>query len=427
MNETSLQIKHPKESLYITDILGAKIILHGKQIGRLADMLITETDHQLPEVTILYIRRPYGDPSLLVPWGNVKVLGLDEIVIGLADDIEKYQGEPTEDSVLLKDHILDKKVLDIEGREVEIVYDIKLVLKNNKLFVSEANISRYRLLRRLRLKWFANLFYSIANKERDKKIPWQYIQPIPTTISSFKGDIKLKILKEKLSEIHPADLADILEELDRKQRLVIFNELDAPSASDTLEEIEPAVQRDIVSSLQKDKVAQLIDMMTPGQAADILSALPIPEVDAILELLKKENVQKIKAIIEKQEEKILNFATSKILKFLPDITAKTVQEEYHQMAKDKDVLTYLYVINQQDTLLGVIDLQELIQAPKEVQLKDIMTAPVITLNPESTLKEALDLFVHYEFKAIPIIDPNKKLLGAILYRDIMNLKHRFWE
>ena len=105
-------------------------------------------------------------------------------------------------------------------------------------------------------------------------IPWTCIQPLPTNIGRFKGNVKLNVLKEKLSEIHPVDLADILEEMDHDQRVMVFSTLDHEQATDTLEEIEPKVQREIISSLSTEKVVQLINDMTPGQAADILSVLP---------------------------------------------------------------------------------------------------------------------------------------------------------
>ena len=157
-------------------------------------------------------------------------------------------------------------------------------------------------------------------------ISWTYVQPLPSPMGSFRGNVKLKVLMETLSEIHPVDLADILEELDNEQRVMIFSELDTGQASDTLEEIDPNVQRELVSSLKRERVVQLIDEMTPGQAADILSVLPASDAEEIILALDKENVKKIRAILEKQEETITDYATSEYIRFPPEIDCRSGNE-----------------------------------------------------------------------------------------------------
>ncbi len=410
-------------SYFLSEILGASVHLRNKKIGKLSDIIIRENG-KFPYVTHFYVTRSFGNPSLLIPWEHIRSITDKDVIIDI-DDLEKFEGVPAEEAVLLKDYILDKKVLDIEDREVEVVYDVKLVIKNNKLYVSEVDLSRYGLLRRMGLTGVANFIYNMADKIRDETISWAYIQPLPAKIGSFKGNVKLKILKEKLSEIHPVDLADILEELDPEQRVTIFDKLDTERASDVLEEIDPSVQRDIVSSLNKEKVALLIDKMTPGQGADVLSALPTVYVNTILELMDKEKAEKIQSILEKQEENILNFATQNFLKFQPGITVGQAREEYQRIARGKDVVMYLYIVDGQNKLLGIIDIKELLLAEDAAILKDIMATGIIRLKPESTLREASIMFARYSFRAIPVTDDNNIILGVVLYRDVMNLTHHF--
>jgi CBS domain-containing protein/sporulation protein YlmC with PRC-barrel domain len=426
MNENTVQNTNQFQPYYfLSEILGAKIILHGKKIGKLSDIIIKENG-KVPIVTHFYVSRSFGNPSLIIPWENIRSLTVKEVNID-TEGLGKYEGVPCEDALLLKDYILDKKVLDIEDREVEVVYDVKLVLKNNKLYVSDVDLSKYGLLRRIGLKGVANFIYKLADRIKDETISWTYIQPLPTKIGAFKGNVKLKILKEKLSEIHPVDLADILEELDHEQRVTIFDKLDTDHASDVLEEIDPSVQRVLVPSLKKEKAAILIDEMTPGQAADVLAALPFSEADIILKLLDKEKAKKIRSILEKQEENILNFATSNFLKFSPDMTVKQALEEYQRIAKGKSVIMYIYVVDSQNKLRGIIDIKELLMADDETMLRDIMPTNIISLKPESTLKEASAMFTRYSFRAIPVTDDNDKIDGVVLYRDVMNLTHHFLE
>ena len=407
----------------LSRMIGTKVFLNDKKIGKLADLIIYETE-KVPEVSHFVVARPFGYPTLYIPSERVENIEKKEILISI-DALENYEKEPKGTNIFLRNHILDKKVLDLDDNEVEVVYDVKLILRNNRLYASDVDISKYALLKRLGLKKLAKFIYNMANKIDKETISWTYIQHLPEHISSFKGDVKLKVLKEKLSEIHPVDLADILEELDPEQRVALFSELETEHASDTLEEIEPPVQRVLISSITKERAAELIDEMTPAQAADILAVLPNPDADNILKLLDEENAHKIQYLLDKHDENISNFATSEFIK-LPQIAiVGDVLDNFRTIAKDKDEVMYIYIIDMQDKLLGVIDLKELLQANPEDKLEDVMITHVISLSQESTLSEAAKLFARYSFRSIPITDDNEIILGVIPYRDVMNLKHRF--
>jgi magnesium transporter len=413
-----------ENAFFLSEILGARVYLRGKRIGKLSDLIIKENG-TLPVVTHLLVSRPFGESSL-VGWEAVRSMVPKSIQIEV-DKIEDLPHEPAEGAVLLKDYILDKKTLDLDGREVEVVYDIRLAERNKKLYVSEVDLSRYGLLRRMGLKGLADFIYKLADSIREQTISWKYIEPLPSTLGRFRGDVQLKVLREALGDMHPVDLADILEELDHEQRVKIFENLDPEQASDTLEEINPNVQRDLVSSINKEKMAQLIDDMTPGQAADVLAALSTSEADDIIELLSAENARKVRTIIEHQEENILDFTTHEFLTFAPDKTAEQVLDEYRTAARGKDSVMYLYIVDPENHLLGITDIKEVLQADEKALLKDIMTEDVIALDADSTLKEASKMFTRYNFRALPVIDAENKIVGVVPYRDIVGLKHHFVE
>ncbi len=425
MTQNTHPIKSSAErEFFLSELIGTRVMVAGKKVGKLIDLVIKENG-TLPVVTHFFISLPYGEKAL-VPWEKIKDTSLDGIII---DDtsISHYIGEPDENAVLLKDHVLDKEIIDMDGKGLEVAYDIKLALKKNKLYVSEVDLSRYGMLRRLKLTGLANFIYKMAESVREQTISWSLVQPLPTNISRFRGTLQLKVLKEKLADMQPVDIADILEEVDHDQRVQLFKELEPEQASDTLEEINPNVQRDLVSSLSKEKVAQLIDDMTPGQAADVLSVLPTPDAEDIIELLSDNNARKVKAIIEHQEENILDFTTHEYLTFSPEDTVEKVQEEYRTAAKGKDVVMYLYVVDADNRLLGIVDIKELLQANDKAQLRDIMVDNVISLDSDCALKEASTTFTRYNFRALPVTNSDQKLLGVVTYRDIIGLKHHFVE
>jgi Mg/Co/Ni transporter MgtE len=191
--------------------------------------------------------------------------------------------------------------------------------------------------------------------------------------------VKLRILKEKLKGLPPVDIVEILEELDHGQRLTVINHLEADHASDTLEAIGPNMQREIISSLKKEKVADLIDRMTPGQAADVLYVLTLEDQVAIMKLMVEGNLDKIKSILKKRQDTILNLVTERYLKAQPDETVQTVQDEYPKRAKGKDEIMYIHVTDEDSKLLGIIDVKELLQVDNKALLKDIMNKNIITL------------------------------------------------
>lgn len=414
-------LNHKEDSYFLTQLVGALAYLGDRRIGKLHDLVAVD-EGKVAEVKHLQITRPFGEPPLLVPLERTQLIGTREVILDI-DEPQRFIREPRPEEVLLRDYVLDKKVLDLAGREVEVAYDLRLVRVSNRIYVVDVDIGRYGLLVRVGLKWLAGYLAKIG-VIRKRLIPWSYVQALPPDLGALAGELKLNVIREKLSDIHPADLADILEQLDSSQRAVILNRLDTGHASDTLEEIEPAVQRDIIFSLSKERVAQLVNDMTPGQAADVLSVLPADQKPAILKLLEPGTVEKIKDILERQDSAILNFGTAHYFKSPPETTVKTARQRFRDAAKDMDVLMYFYVVAPSGKLLGVLDIRELFAAEDDTLLQDLMVENVITLREEDNMKRAVDLFLRYGFRALPITDSEGVILGVVPYRDVMTLKHR---
>ena len=407
----------------LSDMIGTPVLLHGRRIGKLYDLLILEHE-KVAEVTHIIVNRPFGYKPLLVPVERVGELSRNAVELAI-DSPESFEGEPEENQVLLKDHVLDKKVIDLEGNEIDVVYDVKLVLRGGRLFATEVDFSKYGLLKRLGLRTVAKFVFRLAEKLKKETIPWTYVARLPEKIGSFKGNVQLTILKETLPEIHPVDLADILEELSEEQRFAIFSELETEQASDTLEEMEPRVQRSLISSMDKERVADLIDEMTPAQAADVLLVLPSSEADEILDLMEHEESDKIEALMENQEELINNLTTKSFIRFSPETPADRVIAEYRELGQESDVLDYVYVVDHDEQLNGVVNLPEILMAKPGTPLSEIMTTQVISIELSDSISEAKDKFTRYGFSALPVVDAESVIHGVVLYRDIMELDHNF--
>lgn len=417
--------KQLKGTFFLSEVMNANVILNGKKIGKLSDIVIVNTG-KVAVATHIIVSRPFGYPSLMVPWNNVITFSEKEITVDL-DDVEMYACKIPEGLILLKDFILDKKILDMEDADVEIVYDIKMILKN-KLYITDVDPSKDARLRRLGLiSKFANLVHKKDEKNEDELIPWFYVQALPPNIGSFTGDVKLNILKEKLNDLPPVDIVEILEDLDHEQRLTVINQLDEEHASDALEEIGPNMQREIISSLNKEKVADLVDRMTPGQAADVLAVLTLEDQTEIMKLMDEGNLHKIRSILEKRQDTILNLITEKFISAQPDELVETIQNDYPKIAKDKDEIMYIHVVDKDNKLLGILDVKEILQEDDEALLKDVMNKSVITLEPESSIGEATAMFSRYGFRSLPVTTNEDKMVGVLRQRDVAKLTLHFLE
>lgn len=410
-----------EHEFYLSEILDRRVFVKKHGIGRLSDLAIVETG-KLPEVTHVIVSRPFGYPPLTIPWDKVLLISNNEVVLDIDEAVTKqFERAPQENLILLHDHILDKKILDMDDHEVEIVYDVKLAFQNGKLYAAEVDFSHYRALRRLGLRKLAKL---LTNRNTEDRVSWLYVQPLPQQLGSFAGNIKLKVPKAGLSDIHPVDLADILEELEGGQRVALFNALDPEQASDTLEEVEPRVQRELIRAIEKERAALLINEMSPAQAADILAILPRDQASGILKLLDKEKSSKVEHIIGKHDEQILLYASPELIRLPATTPAAEVLDRYRELATGKDVMMYVYVTDAAGILKGVVDIREMVAAEPGQTLGDIMTEHVIALPKDATLREAAMLFERYEFRALPITDENDRLLGAVSSRDVRSLRPR---
>ena len=274
---------------FITQLIRDKVLQEKgekrMELGNLMDLEI-RLSGRYPEVVNLIVGRSFGRPPLEVPFRYVKTIDTRRTVVELPAGVKLKEFDRESARILVKDMVLDKKIIDTDEYEVEIVYDIHLLHAEGRMLVVHVDVTKAGMLRRLHFGWLARLLWGeVKNIEL---LPWKYVQPLPTDIDRFHGNVKLTVSREKIADIHPADLADILEELSGDERMAVFNTLDTETAADTLEEAEPRVQRELVASLRHDRLAELFLTMTPAQIADILEILPRVDAEALKKSLPAE-------------------------------------------------------------------------------------------------------------------------------------------
>jgi sporulation protein YlmC with PRC-barrel domain/CBS domain-containing protein len=400
----------------LSEIVNKKVqTKSGVTIGKLKDLVFKE-DPRYAEVTGVIVERSLGRPPLNVPWSNVIELSTAKTIVQDPPEGKYPEIKHGEEQLLLRDKILDKRILDTEGFDVEVVYDIQLLLVKDKLFVVAADVDRHAMLRRLGFRRLAKSMHEISS---DKDIiPWRYVQALPTDLTGTKGDVKLTITREGLKDIHPEDLADILEELSHEERIHIFGALDSEVAADALEATEPRVQREILASTSTERVAQIFAHLSPVQIADIIGILPHDDSQEFVKILKGDVASKVHQLLSQHDVSASTLAMHCYLGFPGDLTVEEAFTRYREEARRCDVTMYIYVVDSDQHLRGVIDINELLQADPKNTLEQIMTRNVVGVAPTTMRGEVEALFLKYHFRAVPIVDESKKIMGVIREKDV---------
>ncbi len=402
--------------LMLSEIVNKKVqTKSGVTIGKLKD-LVFKDDPRYAEVTSVIVERSLGRPPLNVPWSNVVDVTTAKTIVQDPPEGKYPEIKHGEERLLLRDKVLDKRILDIEGFDVEVVYDIQLLLVKDKLFVVAADVDRHAMLRRLGFRRLAKSLHEISS---DKDIiPWRYVKALPTDLTGTKGDVKLTITREGLKDIHPEDLADILEELSHEERIHIFSALDSEVAADALEATEPRVQREILASTSTERVAQIFTHLSPVQIADIIAILPRDDSEEFVKILKGDVASKVHQLLTQHDVSASTLAMRCFLGFAGDLTVEEAFTRFREEARRCDVTMYIYIVDSEQHLRGVIDINELLQADPKNTLEQIMTRNVVTVAPTTMRGEVEALFLKYHFRAIPIVDESKKIVGVIREKDV---------
>jgi len=402
--------------IFLSEVISKRVQTEkGVTVGKLKDLVIRDDPHYA-EVTNIIIERSLGRPPLYVSWDNVVNVTTEKTVIREPPEGRYPEIKHTGDQLLLRDKILDKRILDIEGFDIEVVYDIRLLLVEGKLFVVGADVGRHAFLRRL---GFGRIAKSVLeNGSKEDVIPWRYVQSLPADLTGTKGDVKLNITRQGLKDIHPEDLADILEELSQDERVHLFNALDNEVAADALEATEPRVQREILASTTSERAAQIFTYLSPVQIADIMSVLPRDDSEEFMKILKRDVASKVHQLLSQHDVPASTLAIRCFLGFQGDLTIEEAFMRFRDEARACNVTMYIYVVDNEGHLRGVIDINELLQADPAGKLEEIMTRNVVTVAPTTMRADVKAIFRKYRFRAIPIVDDSKKIVGVIREKDV---------
>lgn len=407
----------PQVFLFLSRILGKKIVgAMGETLGRVYD-LTAEFVEPYPVVTGLIFSSAQKRNPVFLPWKDVVDLAADvSVAINSTRELSTLnlrQGE-----LLLKDDLLDKQVVDTDGAKIRRVNDLQFLKTSHGLHLVHVDVGFRGLIRRVGLtKPFDVILQTLFDyKLPNQLISWKFVQPLHSP-----DLLRLNITQNRLGQIHPADLADILEDLDIKQRAVVFQALDVETAAETLEETDPKIQVSLINDLNSSKASDIIEEMSLSEAADLIGDLPKAKAEGILREMEKDIADDVKELLTHPEREAGGMMTTSYLSFRPSTTVGEALEKFRQEAEDIDLVYYVYVTDEEDLLLGVISLRDLILAAEDKKLEEIMDDRVISVKLDDKDDTIADHFAKYAVTAIPVVDENERMQGTILFKNLLEV------
>jgi magnesium transporter len=404
--------------LALTELLGLPVFDTGGPCGRVRELAIAPAEDR-SRVALLIVRTKSGDRVL--PFSSVT--SLDG---GLRTDaaISTWPlANGAEGLFLLSRDLLDQQIIDVHGRKVVRVNDVDLTRDASNshpvLRVSAVDIGARGAVRRL-LKGIVPMgaLRALLDKIPERPIPWDFVDLIETDPARR---VKLKISHDRLARLHPADIADIVEDLAPDEREAVFETLDEGVAAEALEEVDPKVQKAIVESLDSDRAAEIVEEMNPDAAADLLADLPAERTSEILQEMAPEEREEVSGLLEFKE----NTAAGRMnTQFLALPVAATVQDAVEALRKFEggiESLSTIYLVDSHGTLAGAVPLARLVLSSADTPLLSLTQEPLISCQEDAGDQEVVELFDKYNLLTLPVVDEKKKLTGVITSDDVISL------
>ena len=400
--------------IYLSHVLGKAVInSNGEELGVLRDLIMVPGE-VFPEVSHIIFRSRKGRKSL--PWSEVALF--THVVIstvgitppGLANYV------PREGEILVRRGLLDKQIVDVDGAKVVRVNDIKLGRFNDKLCIFSVDIGFSGLLRRLGYtKLGEQVFRMLKRDIPTAEISWEYVQPL----EPHSSKLALNIARGQMNEIHPADLADIIENIPIQNIRTVLESIDLETTGDALYELEADMRNIVANQLDAGQLSDILEEMEPDEAADILSDLPDDKAQELLDMMDQEDADDIQELLEHEDNTAGGFMNTDYLRLSPDITVGAALRQVRETAHEIETIYYGYIVNAEDELEGVVSIKELLISPDEARVGDIMEENIKTVCIYEELTDMFETLTKYNLIALPVLDKNDHMAGIVTVDDIL--------
>ncbi|HET7103426.1 MAG TPA: CBS domain-containing protein [Terracidiphilus sp.] len=378
--------------------------------GRLKDIAVA-TGADAGKVAGLVLKARAG--LFIVPSHEVMETPAGTLEVRTADDLTPLQDQGN--YLFLQQDLVDRQIIDIHGRKVVRVNDVDLEWLGHGaahlLRVAEVEVGLRGAFRRV----FKGLLPraqldSFSRNFAPRGIPWQFVDVIEVDPARR---VKLRIEHERLAEMHPSELAEILEDLAPAEREAVFTSLDEEVAADTLEEVAPRLLKALLEKLDEEKIADIVEEMDPGAAADLLAELSEERSGAILEEMEPEERQEVAELLEFDEHSAAGCMTTDFVYLSPEATVAQAVLALRTFDGDPESVTEIYLLDHGRVLVGVVPLARLVMAQPETRLSVLTEARILSCPAEERQNDLAETFDKYNLHALPVVDAQRRMVGVV--------------
>jgi CBS domain-containing protein len=403
----------------------AVVDAHGATFGHVREFAVApsvDASH-IHGIVIKLASAKRGDRNSLVPVTDLKLTASG--AMQLRDTAQPTLLPDDESYLLLERDLLDQQIIDVYGHKVVRVNDVDLAWENGQeghpdlsLRICEVEVGMRGAVRRL-LKGLPNEpVNTIASRFRTSVIPWDFVDLIDRDPSRR---VRLKIEQDRLSKMHPSDIADILEELAPAERQALFISLDEEVAAEALEEVKPRMQQSLIESLDSEQIAGIVEEMDPGAAADLLSEMTDERSEAILEEMDPEERQEVEELLEFSGDSAAGRMTTEYIALPAKAIVEQAVTALREFEGDVDTLTEIYLIDEEERIAGLIPLVQLVLATTQTPLASLPQGHVVSCNANVNGRKVAELFDKYNLRSLPVVDNDRKLVGVIHAEQVIAL------
>lgn len=399
---------------FVSELVGRKATVNDLPIGKVSDFLVNKPDDTFPQIEGLVIKTAQG-PRFAPMETIADVDAHGAVALTMAP---KVAAPPDEEALYLVSDLLDKQIVDVDGRKVVRINDIELVNTGGKLRVVAADVGISGLLRRLGLKSFGKRFtpWIYQNVPRTL-IAWNSVAPIREPSPS---QVTLSVKESKLARLHPSELAEIISDLSAREAAAVIHSLDDETAADALEHLDAETQREIIEDIGTERAADIIEEMDSDDAADLLGELPEEQQTQLLAEMNEYTADELRQLVKYEEDTAGGLMTTDYTWIYPHRTAEQTIRKIREIAPESEFIYYLYVVDKQDRLLGVLTLRALLLAQPDASIESIMQSDVVTVAPEAHAKDVAAAIARYDLLAIPVVDDMRQMLGIVTVDDAID-------
>jgi CBS domain-containing protein/sporulation protein YlmC with PRC-barrel domain len=398
--------------VYVSELRGKMITdVDGERIGRVEDLLASVREGaRHPQIVALLVARPHG--ILLINIADVAVMVAQAIPLSLPfDEVIPYT--PNANDLYLVRDVLNKQIIDTNGMRVVRVNDLELTRVEGRFYIANVCVGGMGLLGRF------GLTKSVQKLSRlqltSSMISWDHVELITS-----EQTLRLKVPREKIAELHPADLAEIVSDLSRNESSKLLESLDVKMAADVLEAVEPDFQASLVEGMPDEKVADLLEEMAPDEAADLLAELPEDRSQELLRLMEDEEEEEVRKLLSYPEDQAGGIMTTEFITVRPDLSVEQAIAYLRETAQSAETFIYVYVTDTENRLVGVLSLQDLVLAKPDKPIADIMQRRVVYVNLLDNQTRVAQLVAKYNLFAIPVVDNHHRLHGIVTADDALD-------